>query len=341
MKNSTNTYKLGVIIPCWNCEAYVGELLNCIIGQSFTDWQVFCVDDLSTDSTPEVLKQYVEKDSRIHYIARHRAPKGAQTCRNIGFDATVGAEYVIYLDGDDIIAPYCFEQRVIYMERHPNIDFASFPMKTYKEDLYEIPCNVYGVKFIEDTLQAELNWSLPLVVVTNIYRRDAMLKYGLRCDEKILSLQDSEFNIHTFCTDIKHAYAEDAKCDYFYRATNNGVSKKIVTPAHIKSHIYLIDRTTQEVSASHGILFDRYLQANVVNFFSVFRKNYSAYLHLLQVPWIIRHPKFWIRIFIYLCIGLHLRSILFKSELRYSRMLMSEWADFMNTTSQNLKYSNP
>lgn len=42
--------------------------------------------------------------------------------------------YLIYLDADDLIASYCFEQRVDYLENHPELDFAVFPMIGFKNN---------------------------------------------------------------------------------------------------------------------------------------------------------------------------------------------------------------
>ena len=116
--------KIAIVIPCWNCEKEITELLDSIILQTYEDWQVICVDDQSTDKTLKVLKEYSKNDNRINYLVRSRLPKGAQTCRNIGLEYSKDSKYICFFDSDDIIAPYCLEQRIRYMEQHPDLDFA-------------------------------------------------------------------------------------------------------------------------------------------------------------------------------------------------------------------------
>ena len=110
-------YTLAVVIPCWNCEQYIGALLDCLLSQTLLDWKAFLIDDWCEDGTAGIIKSYEAKDARIRYYKRDREPKGAQTCRNIGFGLTEGAKYVVFFDSDDLIAPYCFEQRVLAMDK--------------------------------------------------------------------------------------------------------------------------------------------------------------------------------------------------------------------------------
>ena len=46
------------IIPCWNAEKEIGRMLDSILGQTFTDYHIVCVDDCSTDNTVQVLQKY-------------------------------------------------------------------------------------------------------------------------------------------------------------------------------------------------------------------------------------------------------------------------------------------
>ena len=79
------SYKLAIIIPSWNSQNDIGRMLESIQSNTFIDYKVFVVDDLSTDHTVDVVKQYCQQDSLITLAIRNREPKGAQTCRNIGF----------------------------------------------------------------------------------------------------------------------------------------------------------------------------------------------------------------------------------------------------------------
>ncbi len=92
--------KVSVIIPVYNIAPYIGNCINSIVSQSFTDIEILCVDDGSTDKSADVIKSFSEKDSRVKYLYKENA--GVSSARNKGLDTAVG-EYVFFVDGDDYL----------------------------------------------------------------------------------------------------------------------------------------------------------------------------------------------------------------------------------------------
>ena len=86
--NSHNTAKVSVVIPVYNAGELLGEMIESVLSQSYQLFELIIVDDGSSDNSSEVVKRY--KDPRIFYYDRDRVPKGAQTCRNIGFEKSKG-----------------------------------------------------------------------------------------------------------------------------------------------------------------------------------------------------------------------------------------------------------
>ena len=93
--------QLSVIIPCYNNGPLLSEMINCILRQTYDDWELIVVDDGSTDDTPAIVGNFAANDSRIRLVQRDREPKGSATCRNIGFDHSRG-RYIKHLDADDL-----------------------------------------------------------------------------------------------------------------------------------------------------------------------------------------------------------------------------------------------
>lgn len=62
---------LAVIIPCWNCEDYIGGMLDCLQKQTYSDWKAFIVDDGCTDGTAEIIKHYSANDVRIQKLFKN------------------------------------------------------------------------------------------------------------------------------------------------------------------------------------------------------------------------------------------------------------------------------
>lgn len=96
---------ISIIIPTYNRAHLIGETLDSILAQTYTNWESLVVDDGSTDTTVEVVSNYVVNDKRIKLFNRPKTKqKGANTCRNIGLNQAKG-DYVVFFDSDDLMTP--------------------------------------------------------------------------------------------------------------------------------------------------------------------------------------------------------------------------------------------
>ena len=94
--------KISVIIPVYNAEKYLAECLDSVIGQTFADIEIICINDGSTDNSAKILDKYAKKDKRIKIITQKNA--GVIAARNNGI-AQATADLIYPLDSDDRIAP--------------------------------------------------------------------------------------------------------------------------------------------------------------------------------------------------------------------------------------------
>ena len=91
--------RISVIMPVFNTAIYLKKSIDSLLNQSFTDFELICVDDNSEDNSLEILMQYQQKDSRI-IIKKHEMNRGAANTRNDGLKIARG-EYIIFVDSDD------------------------------------------------------------------------------------------------------------------------------------------------------------------------------------------------------------------------------------------------
>ena len=94
------TPAVSIVLPVYNMEKYLRECLDSIINQTMTDIEVICVNDASTDSSLDILREYAAKDSRV-IIIDSETNNGLGGARNLGLPHATG-KYLIYLDSDDI-----------------------------------------------------------------------------------------------------------------------------------------------------------------------------------------------------------------------------------------------
>ncbi|WP_461462323.1 glycosyltransferase [Methanobrevibacter sp.] len=92
--------KVSVIIPVYNVEDYLQRCLDSIIYQTLEDIEIICINDESTDSSLEILKEYAKRDNRI--IIKSQENQGLSGARNHGIRIASG-EYYYFIDSDDWI----------------------------------------------------------------------------------------------------------------------------------------------------------------------------------------------------------------------------------------------
>ena len=95
-----DTDKISVIIPVYNVEKYIGRCLDSIISNDYSDLEILCINDGSTDKGLDILLEYARKDNRIVVIDIKHG--GVSRSRNLGLDICSG-EYVAFIDADDCI----------------------------------------------------------------------------------------------------------------------------------------------------------------------------------------------------------------------------------------------
>src|SRR5262245_3339417 len=95
--------EISVIVPIFNTDKYIAKSLNSIIGQSFSDIEIICVDDCSSDKSANVVKAFARNDARIRLI-RHATNLGPGGARNSGIEAARG-EFLVFIDSDDYVDP--------------------------------------------------------------------------------------------------------------------------------------------------------------------------------------------------------------------------------------------
>ena len=103
---------VSIIIPSYNRADLIAETLDSVHLQTYNNWECIVVDDGSTDQTVKIVEQFVKKDARFKIYSRpNNRPKGANTCRNFGFELAEG-EYIQWFDSDDIMNPNMLERKV-------------------------------------------------------------------------------------------------------------------------------------------------------------------------------------------------------------------------------------
>ncbi len=99
--------EISIIVPVYNVEKYINEMLGSVRIQTFTDFEVVIINDGSTDGSQEIIDIFCAKDDRFH--AYQQENQGVSAARNKGLELAEG-EYVVFFDPDDVIPQDALEQ---------------------------------------------------------------------------------------------------------------------------------------------------------------------------------------------------------------------------------------
>lgn len=129
--------RVSVLMGIYNCADTLEEAVNCIINQTFTDWELIMCDDCSTDNTYEVAQKTAEKDSRIIVIKNEKNLTLAPTLNKCA--SVARGEYLARMDGDDICDLNRFEKEVEILDGNSEYAVVSCRMNLFDcEGIYRV-----------------------------------------------------------------------------------------------------------------------------------------------------------------------------------------------------------
>lgn len=218
--------QLSIIIPAYNVEAFLPQCLDSIFSQDYAEYEVLCIDDGSTDGTPELLQRYVAEHHNLRVFKQPN--QGMSTARNLGLREAKG-EYVLFVDSDDWI---CEGSLVVLSASLNGEDVVCFNAKKYIEKTEEYNYNVLpsvdGVVkgwcyFNKDRLiPSEIHF---VCIWQRAYRKAFLEENNLRFAEEIRRAEDDLF------TTMVMYYAQTLKviddCVYVYRVRDNSITTTV------------------------------------------------------------------------------------------------------------------
>ncbi len=112
---------VSIITPMYNSEEYICHTIDSVVKQTYENFELIIVDDLSTDNSKRVVLDYAKVDSRVKYFSL-KEKGGASTARNYATEKAQG-DYIAFLDSDDIWVEDKLEKQIEFMESE-NIYFS-------------------------------------------------------------------------------------------------------------------------------------------------------------------------------------------------------------------------
>ncbi len=201
---------ISIIIPVYNCEKKIIELLASLQSQTYKYFEVLIINDGSSDNTQKLCEMYGINDSRFKVFNRKK--EGVSSARNYGLDNAIG-EYVIFIDADDNIANTYLE-KLIFSKDEGNLIIG-----TTVSMLSNGKVNSIDKVIQNDSINILLNhWS----VWGKLFRRVDIK--NIRFDEKVSVAEDLKFICDYLC-EINPMVFWSQEAEYIYTSNENSTMR--------------------------------------------------------------------------------------------------------------------
>lgn len=239
----------SIIVPVYNVEKYLKDCLDSIQKQTFTNYEVICVNDGSTDNSKDIIQNYIDKDNRFTII--NKLNGGLSSARNAGLERAKG-KYICFIDSDDAIAPNALKILADSAEKD-DADIVVFGMKCDYFPVYtaipswlETKNPVRNITF--SSFSPEILFDEPgarTFVWRNVYKRDFLKTNNLFFNDAFRFGEDTIFQFCAFPNASNICFIKDRL--YYYRcsrqnslmeAQNKNQLQKCIWHIQIMSYIY-------------------------------------------------------------------------------------------------------
>jgi glycosyltransferase involved in cell wall biosynthesis len=185
----SNSPLISIIIPCYNRADLIGETLDSIITQTYQNWECIIVDDGSTDNSIAVIKNYIENDKRFRLYLRDREPKGANTCRNIGYEKATG-DFIQFFDSDDLMHNELLNKKIDIIKKNPDTELVLCKHKIFPEthSLSKFKVNISSYNYLSDFVAEKVKLNTPNTLI----KKDILIKTGV-FNPYLIRAQEVEF----------------------------------------------------------------------------------------------------------------------------------------------------
>ena len=206
--------KISIVVPVYNTEIYIEQCINSIINQNYKNLEIIIINDGSTDSSYEILKNQYKQHPNIKIITINN--KGVSYARNIGIQIASG-DYITFIDSDDYIKTKFLKNltRPLLQFKYDWIisginDFTDNTILK-KSILPKKKWLLLNAQQYIEFLQVEL-LSSP---VSKLYKTEIIKTNNIRFNNSISYAEDREFNLQ-YIQHINNAYTIN-NSDYYYR----------------------------------------------------------------------------------------------------------------------------
>ena len=229
---------ISVLVPVYNAENYLKELMEQVRQQTLANWEMIIVNDGSTDKSGEICEQLASRDARIRVI--HQSNQGVSATRNKLLQKARGA-YLAFIDADDRFDKH-FLEKLVYQIQTADADLVVSGYNEIKEVKGETvqqleklfyPSDYLDVIDMSECIMSFINSGLFNPLWNKLYKRQIVEEYRITFPEQLTTGEDFIFNLEYFKHIQKVSFINETLYDYI-RRQNNSITYQYVEKMYEK-----------------------------------------------------------------------------------------------------------
>lgn len=271
---------VSIIVPIYNVEQYLKECLDSLVNQTLQDIEIICVNDGSPDNSADVVRKYMQADSRIKLIEQEN--RGLSGARNAGLKVAKG-EYVYFMDSDDWLEhdamDVCYQKAI-----RGNVDVVLFDALSFVDGVEKYSEEIQNDYDRSKLLQSYANQAMPAKQLfkqmiqsgamrasacLNFIRRDLLVKNDLNFEEGLIH-EDELFTPQLYALASTMTYIPRV---FFHRRVRQG---SIMTTRKVEQEVETYDFIIKQ-------LWDVAKQYNCVNRYIVLKRLFLLSTYVTKI----------------------------------------------------------
>lgn len=214
-ENKNFNILISVIIPTYNVEKYIDDCISSLLMQELENIEIICVDDVSTDSTVDIIRYYERKDKRVKCFVMNEK-NGSGGCRNYGLTKAKG-KYIQYLDSDDFLDLRALKelydlaekkktQILMYKTTCYNHEEYTFQIEKYfdMKRMDKYLNHLFGIKDISQ----DVLFNIAVVPWNKLYLKSFLISLNIKFPKNLIH-QDEPFFYESFLNADRIYYIEN------------------------------------------------------------------------------------------------------------------------------------
>jgi glycosyltransferase involved in cell wall biosynthesis len=222
---------VSVLMPAFNVEEYISQAIECVLSQTYKDFELIIIDDGSSDNTLKLAQKYAQKDSRVKVLFNDQN-RNIVYSLNKAFNESVGS-YILRMDADDLCDNNRLMKLVSFLKNNVKVDLVGTSLVSI-----DIENNVLGrsTYFSDETfLKSNIHLTTP---VSHIWLARRQLYIDLNGYRNIPGAEDYDFLLRML-TNNKHFTNIEDDFSYRVRIGRNGNTASLIGVRQLKLKKYV------------------------------------------------------------------------------------------------------